>query len=268
MESKPLNISTRADARTGDQSLIGGFIIAGGNSTKRVMIRAIGPSLAEANPPVTGAMNDPILELHFPDGSVTTNDDWRLEQEAQIVETGIPPTNDKESAIITDLPPVLNGVGGAYTAVVRGKNNGTGVALIEVYDLDSADTTTFLANISTRGLVEAGDSSMIGGFIIGSGLRTGQVVVRAIGPSLTGLTGVLQDPTLTLFDSQGTPIAENDDWVIPDGSGVEGTGLAPSDSREAAILADLTPGAYTVLVQGKNGATGVGLVEVYYLFPD
>jgi hypothetical protein len=254
VESKPLNISTRGDAETGDKVLIGGFILSGGTESKTVIIRAIGPSL-----PLDGVLADPVLELHKPDGSVVVNDNWKDSQQIAITASGLAPDNDLESAIIASLPP------GLYTAIMHGKGSTTGVGLVEVYDLDDPNSATYLANISTRAFAQPGDNAMIGGFIIGEGGHTGQVVVRAIGPSLITVADALSDPILNLFDAQGALVAQNDDWADPNGTAIEATGLAPTDSRESAILADLAPGAYTAIVQGKAESSGVGLVEVYYL---
>jgi hypothetical protein len=196
------------------------------------------------------------------------NDNWKSDQEAEIEATGLAPANDLESAIIATLSPIDPAVNGSgiYTAIVSGKDNGTGVGLVEVYDLDDPNASTYLANISTRGFVQTADKAMIGGFIIGEGVETGQVVVRAIGPSLlTSIPDALQDPTLSLYDAEGTVVAVNDDWEETNKEAIEATGLAPNDSRESAILADLAPGAYTAIVQGKAATTGVGLVEVYYI---
>jgi hypothetical protein len=257
-QSKPLNISTRGDAETGDKVLIGGFILAGGDAPKRLIIRAIGPSLTGAG--VANALQDPILELHDSAGVLlTSNDNWKSDQETEIEATGLAPTNDLESAIITTLPE------GLYTAIVSGKDNGTGVGLVEVYDLDDLNAPAYLANISTRGFVQPDDKAMIGGFIIGVGGQTGQVVVRAIGPSLTSIPDALQDPTLNVYNAQGIVVAQNDDWEETNASAIEATGLAPNDPRESAILAPLTPGAYTAIVTGKASSSGVGLVEVYYI---
>lgn len=268
-ESKPLNISTRGNAQTGDKVMIGGFILAGGTEPKTVIVRAIGPSLSSSNPPVAGALVDPVLELHEPDGTIIVNDNWKDSQQTAIEASGLAPTNDLESAIIATLPPVDPQVDGSglYTAIVYGKNGGTGIGLVEVYDLDDPNAATYLGNISTRGSVETGDNAMIGGFIIGAGADSGDLVVRAIGPSLTGVPGALQDPTLSLFNAQGFVVALNDDWQDTNATAISDTGLAPTDPRESAILATLPPGAYTALVQGKNGTTGIGLVEVYYLPP-
>ena len=257
-----LNISTRLNVLTGDSVLIGGFIITGSES-KKVIVRGIGPSLGTANPPVAGALADPNLELHEADGTVVTNDNWKDTQEVEINATTIPPTNDLESAIVATLPP------GAYTVIESGKNGGTGVGLVEVYDLDQSAGAT-LANISTRGFVNTGDNVMIGGFIIGpSDTGPANVLVRAIGPSLANanppVPGALADPTLELHDSNGTLLASNDDWRTDQQSAIEATGIAPTNDNEAAIVATLAPGAYTAIESGVGDTSGVGLVEVYNL---
>ena len=175
------------------------------------------------------------------------------------MDTGIAPTDDLESAILATLDP------GLYTAIVQGKNGGTGVGLVEVYDLDEAADSE-LANISTRGFVDIDENVMIGGFIVGNGVST-SVVVRAIGPSLAdvGVANPLLNPTLELFDSGGTQLAFDDDWrdAPSQEAEIEAAGLAPNDDRESAIAADLTPGAYTAIVRGKDNTAGVGLMEVY-----
>ena len=239
--------------------IIGGFIITG-NGPRRILIRAIGPSLIAAG--ITDALADPTIELHASDGSlIRANDNWRDTQEEEILATGIPPTNDLESAIIDTLPP------GSYTVILRGRNQLTGVALLEIYDLDQS-TTSKLANISTRGFVQTGDNVLIGGFILGgSGPRN--VVVRAIGPSLlrTGLTNVLIDPTLELRDNNGTLLMSNDNWKDNEAQAhlIKIVGLGPTDNRESALIATLAPGAYTTVVAGRNGGIGIGLVEIYNL---
>ena len=240
---------------TGDNVLIGGFIVVG-TEPKKVLLRAIGPSLTAFG--VLNALADPIIELHKPGNIVVTNDNWKDTQEQEIMDTGIAPTDDLESAILATLDP------GLYTAIVQGKNGGTGVGLVEVYDLDEAADSE-LANISTRGFVDIDENVMIGGFIVGDGVST-SVVVRAIGPSLSdvGVANPLQNPTLELFDSGGTQLAFDDDWKdSPQQAEIEDAGLAPIDDRESAIAADLTPGAYTAIVRGKDNTSGVGLMEVY-----
>ena len=251
-----LNISTRLRVLTGDNTLIGGFIV-NGSASKRVIIRAIGPSLTNFGVP--GALADPTLELHGPSGFNTIpNNNWRDTQETEIKATGLAPGHNLESAIIAVLPP------GAYTAVVRGNDGGTGIGLIEAYDLDSAAGAQ-LANISTRGFVDSGDNVMIGGFILGNGSANARILIRAIGPSLTpfGVPDALVDPTLELRNNNGDILAANDDWRETQQVEIKETGLPPSDSRESAIVQNLAPGAYTAIVRGKNNATGVALVEAY-----
>jgi hypothetical protein len=253
-----LNISTRLQVLTDANVLIGGFIITGPVS-KSVLVRAIGPSLSNFG--VIGALADPTLELHEPDGTVLTNDNWKDSQQAEIEATGLPPSDDLESAIVETLAP------GAYTAIVAGKDNTTGIGLVEAYDLDQP-VESELANISTRGFVDTGDNVMIGGFIIGpDGLGDATVLVRGIGPSLTdfGVAGALQDPTLELHDASGNTLMTNDDWKETQQTEIEATGLAPTDDRESAILSTLAPGAYTAIVRGALDTTGVGLVEIYHL---
>ncbi len=251
-----LNISTRLEVQTGDNVLIGGFIIAGVQA-KKVIVRGIGPSLGSAG--VTGALADTILELHEPNGAVITNDNWRDTQEAEIIATTVPPSNDLESAIVATLEP------GNYTAIVSGKNGGTGVALVEAYDLDNT-VDSQSANISTRGFVRTGNNVMIGGFIVGG--NTGAVALRAIGPSLTsaGITDVLADPFLELHDGSGQLVASNDNWRdSADKQVFIDNGIAPTNDNESIILGELSPGSYTAVVTGVSGGTGVGLVEAYNL---
>jgi plastocyanin len=259
--TQPLNISTRMEVRTGDQVLIGGFIITG-NAPKKVILRAIGPSLAGAG--ILNPLADPILELHDASGSlITSNDNWRSTQEAEIIASAVAPTNDLESAIVSTLTP------GNYTAVMNGKNGGTGVGLVEGYDLDQAADSQ-LANISTRGFVETGNNVMIGGFILGNvsvGGGSANVLIRALGPSLTqaGVSGALVDPTLELHSVNGTLLQSNDNWKDTQQTEIVATGVPPQNDLESAIVATLPPGNFTAIVAGQGGLTGVGLVEVYRL---
>ncbi len=255
--SRQLNISTREDVGTGEDVLIGGFIVSGSTS-KSVLLRAIGPSLSNFG--LTGVLADPTLELHDASGAlITSNDNWRDTQESAIEATMIAPTDDRESAILATLDP------GAYTAIIRGKNDSIGISLVEAYDLDSTPASQF-GNISTRGQVGTGANVLIGGVIISSE-ESGQanVIVRALGPSLgpLGVTDFLPDPTLELHDSEGNLLAANDNWQDSQGGIIASTGLAPGDAREPAIFATLPAGAYTAIVAGANGTIGVGLVEVY-----
>lgn len=252
--SQLLNISTRLRVQTGENVLIGGFIITG-TDPKKVIIRGIGPSLAQF---FNGALADPTLELYQGNTLIDGNDNW-IDRRAEIEATGIPPTNDLEAAIVRTLAP------GAYTAIVRGKNNSTGIGLVEAYDLDQAANSK-LANISTRGFVDSGDNVMIGGFIIGnSGGGGATVVVRAIGPALGnfGIAGALQDPTLDLVNAQGVVLRSNNNWKETQQTEIESVDLQPGDDRECALAQTLAPGNYTAIVRGKDNTTGVGLVEVY-----
>ena len=248
------NISTRLSVQTGDNALIGGFIITG-TQAKKVIVRAIGPSL-----PLSGKLADPTLELHDSSGGViSSNDNWIDAANKQaIVDSKLGPTSNKESAILTTLDP------GAYTAIVRGVRNAVGIALIEVYDLDSSAAPR-LANISTRGFVQTGDNILIGGFIL-LGNEAQRVLIRAIGPSLP-LANTLSDPVLELHDPNGDLLALNDNWVGGDALSILTTQLAPTSSKESAILATLPPGAYTAIVRGAGASTGVAVVEVYGLQP-
>jgi hypothetical protein len=250
--------------QTGDNVGIGGFIITG-TAPKHVLLRAIGPSLARSG--VSDALADPVLELHGPGAFATiTDDNWRDDpaQAAAILATGIPPTNDLESAIDATLAP------GAYTPIVRGKNDTSGVALVEVYDLNQG-VASKLANLSTRAFVSTGDNIVIAGFTLGSNSGDDRVVVRGIGPSLAPrsfpASAVLADPTLELRDGNGALLVANDNWQDDPAQAAELTAarLAPTERRESAIAATLPPGLYTALLAGVNNGTGIGLVEVYDL---
>ena len=254
------NISTRLRVLTGDNVLIGGLFISG-TDAKKVVLRAIGPSLA--NPPfnLTGVLADPTIEVHDGTGAIIgTNDNWKDSQQAEIAATGLAPTNDLESAILLTLP-----APGSYTAIVRGNGGGTGVGLVEAYDVDLAANSK-LINISTRGFVDTGDNVMIGGFVVGGAGGPAKVVIRAIGPSLFTqfqIQGALADPTLTVFNDQGTQIGQNDNWKDTQQSDIEATTLQPTNDLESAIVATLAKGSYTAIVRGVNSGTGVGLIEVF-----
>lgn len=262
-----LNLSTRvfvpqpalgADAT----SVIGGFII-GGDNGRKMLLRAIGPSLGDFG--LAGLAN-PTMELHDSTGAIiASNDDWKTTQKDEIDATGLSPTNPLESAILMVLPP------GSYTAVVRGVPvNGlpattSGTVLIEVYDI-SLTVSEGLVNSSTRASVQRTADPMITGFIIANGDQD-TVVLRALGPSLVnfGLVG-LADPRLDLYDGEGNLLASNDNWQDTQSGGIAGTGLAPSDPREAAILITLPRGAYTAVLSPVDGVShGVALAELYKL---
>ena len=255
--AQPLNLSTRLRVQTGEGAMIGGFIITG-NSPKKVIIRAIGPSLEALG--VAGVLADPIVRLNGSNGPIATNDNWKDSQQAEIQATGVAPTDDNESAIVATLSP------GAYTAVVEGKNQAKGVGLVEVYDLEQAANSA-LANISTRGEVETGANVMIGGFILGKGSSAAKILVRGLGPTLSdqNITGPLANPTLELRNSNGDLVRANDNWKSSQQAQIQATGIPPQNDLEAALVATLMPGSYTAILAGKNGGTGVGLLEAYHL---
>lgn len=265
------NISTRLQVGLADNVLIGGFVVQGG-APKRVLIRGTGPSLIPLGIP--NALTNPRLELHDATSIIGTNDDWQTTQiggviiEDQIAEiqgTGLAPSDPAECAIIATLSP------GSYTAIVQGVNAGTGVGVVEVYDVNSS--IGLLGNISTRGFVQTGNDVMIGGFFIASQPTT--VIIRAIGPSLSqfGVPNVLGNPQLELHDAKST-LARNNDWQTTEIFGIitsdqvaqiQASGLAPSNSSESAIIATLQPGSYTAIVSGVKNTTGNALIEVYKL---
>ena len=245
---------------TGDNRTIGGFIITGQQS-KRVLLLAKGPSLEVGGTPVAGRLSDPTLELRAENGTLLqANDNWKdSRQRQQIEDTGAAPKDDRESAIIASLAP------GLYTGIMGGKNDETGIGLVEVYDLD-ANVDSVLANISTRGVVGTGDNVMIGGFIAGNHTGTTKVLIRGPGPSLAGkVADPLADPVLELHDGNGATLATNDNWKdSPDRAAIESTGIPPSNDLESAILHSLSSAGYTAVLRGKTGV-GVALVEIYNL---
>ena len=237
--------------------LIGGVIVTG-TEPKKVIIRAIGPSLSNR---FNGALADTTLELYRGDTRLAANDNWKDSQQAEIEQTTIPPDHELESAIVYTLDP------GFYTAVMSGKDGGTGIGVVEVYDLDQ-NANSKLANIASRGFVQAGDDVMIGGLIVGgNGTEDARILLRAIGPSLrkAGVADALQDPTLELRDANGDLLRANDNWQESQQAEIEATTIPPTEPNEAAIIATLPPGNYTAVVRGVADGTGVGLVEVYNL---
>ena len=208
---------------------------------------------------VQGALANPTLDLFDANQTLLqSNDDWKS-NEAEVKATTIPPSHGLESAIVMTLAP------GAYTAVLRGQNNSTGIGVVEIYDLN-ADADALLANSSSRGFVDTGDNVMIGGFIIGgTGQADTQIVVRGLGPSLGafGITGALEDPIVDLKNANGTTLMSNDDWLQGQAAEIIRLGLAPSDPRESAMITSLPHGNFTAVLRGKNNTTGVAVVEVY-----
>jgi hypothetical protein len=258
-----LNLATRARVLAGDQNSIAGFIIVGTQGTS-ILVRGIGPSLTGNGVP--GALQDPVIELYKDNTLVKTNDNWKVDdktgnsQEQEILNPGLPPTDNRESAIWY-IPEA-----GTYPVVLRGKNNTTGIGVAEIYELYQSPYCA-LGNLSGRAFVDTGDNALFAGFISGAGGGGAtRIVVRGIGPSLmaAGVPGALQDPILTVFNNNGTVVASNDDWKTGiQKSEIEATGLAPSNDREAAIVGSFPAGSYSAIVRGKSNSTGVGLIEIY-----
>jgi K319-like protein len=250
------NISTRVAVGVGQNVSIGGFIVQG-NASKPILIRALGPSLSNSG--VQGVLLDPTLELHDSTGALLlSNDNWKDTQQQAIQDSGLAPSDDRESAIATSLAP------GSCTAIVAGKNGTGGIGLVEVYEMQQSGPR--LMNISTRGFVGTGDNVMIGGLIL-TGTDPATILFRAIGPSLAsfGIQGALADPTLDLFNAQGTKIATDNNWKDSQQAAIQATGLAPANDFESALLVDLNAGNYTAIVSGVNNTTGVALIEAYHL---
>ncbi len=259
-----VNISTRLKIETGDSVGIAGFVVQG-TGNKQVLIRALGPTLTAAG--VTGVLADPFVDLYDASGQIiASNDNWDQTANIQAWHTslGLTLPQASESVISISLAP------GAYTAVVRGVANTTGVALVEVYDCDLAAPCSPI-NIATRGIVRSGAAVMIAGFVV-QGTVPKQVLLRVVGPTLTsfGVPNVLTDPQMDVYNSASTKIFSNNDWQTQTAQGVAdviATGKAPTDPREPALVLNLNPGAYTVIVSGVGGMEGNALVEVYDLQP-
>jgi hypothetical protein len=273
-----LNISGRVIVQTGDKVGIAGFIVKG-SGVKRFIVRAMGPSMTVNGQPVPGRLMDPVLELHDSNGQTLTNDNWRTGgQQAEIQQSGLAPTDDREAAIIRSVP------AGSFTAIIYGANNTTGIGLIEVYDLgtvtaaekeekieqpNAPEAAIELGNLSVRGDVETDDNILIDGIILRGG-NPKRVLFRALGPSVQSngqpVPGTLQDPMMEVRDANGVQLRSNDDWQqAPNASDIQATGLAPSNPKESAILLSLPAGNYTSLVRGVNRTTGIALSETYKL---
>ena len=225
-----------------------------------MVLRALGPSLSDFG--LSGVLRDPILRVYDSSGAlIAINDNWQSDPQHFVVESnGLAPANLSEPAIARSLAP------GRYTVIVTGADPTPGIGLVEVYDI-SAQANSKFVNMSTRGSVGTHDNILISGFIIGD-VESATVIVRALGPTLTsyGVSGVLSDPTLAIYDSHGVVIASNDNWQDnPNAIYLQKNGLAPANASEAALVLHLPAGKYTAVVRGANDGTGVGLAEVYTL---
>jgi hypothetical protein len=240
--------------------MIAGFIVTG-NDSKPVLLRAMGPSLAVFG--IQGVLLDPVLELRNSSSSIITNDNWvDSPQRSQFEGTPFQPSDDREAVVLGTL------AAGNYTALLTGKNDTAGVGIVEVYDRDQT-VDAALGNISTRGFVQSGENVMIGGFILGGGTNNSRIALRGIGPSLAqfGLNPVLADPTLELHDANGATLMANDNWTDDPISAalLTANGLGLSDPNESGIFTALPAGQFTVILAGKSGGIGIGLIEVYNL---
>jgi hypothetical protein len=263
-----LNLSARGMVGTGENALIGGFVIPSGES-KSILIRAVGPTLGNFS--VTNVLANPQITVYNSSGAaIASNDDWGSSLASTFSSVGAFAlgSGSRDAALSVTLAP------GAYTVIVTGVNSTSGIALVEMYETDS---TNSLMNLSCRGQVGTGDSVLIAGFVIGTGSSPRKLLIRGVGPSLSqfSISNVLADPRITLYNASGTAIASNDNWGTPattnDASAVtlssafSGAGAfsLPSGSADAALLATLTSGNYTVIVTGANSTTGVALAEIY-----
>lgn len=251
-----LNNSTRLRTGTGNDVLIGGFIVAG-QAKKKIVVRGLGPSLKINGVPIPGTLPDPVIELHRADGAIAAiNNDWRDTQQTEIQMTGLAPTDDREAAIVASLD------SGTYTVVLSGRNDATGIGLVEAYDVEQTSPARLL-NLAARGQVGTQNNVMIGGVILG-GLDYARVLFRGLGPSIP-VAGRLADPIIELHDRNGVTVGSNDDWRQNQSSEIQASGLAPTDDREAAIIGNFAPGLYTLVLRGKQNTTGIALVEAYKL---
>ena len=255
--TKPLNISTRMQVLTDDNVLIGGFIVTG-IAPKKVIVRAIGPSLTAFG--VQGALSDPTLDLNAPDGSVTSNYDWRESQHTEIEATGLQPTAAAESAILQTLVPGAYTAVGAWSKRRHGRRVGGSLRPRPVGRLQAGQYQhpRFHRHRRQRHDWRIHHRSQW------SGRRDrASASDRAIVENF-GVANALQDPVLELHSGNGDTISTNDDWRDMQETEIAATGLMPTDDRESASLQTLAPGNYTAIVRGALDIT-VGLVEVYHL---
>jgi hypothetical protein len=282
------NISTRGVTTGGSNVLIGGFIVTGtAAQTRQMLIRVVGPTLTGAPFNLAGALANPGLELYAGNNRnpVLTNDDWSTQAAGAAQVAAIQqattragafalPLNSRDAAVLATLPP------GPYTVqatVPAATPTASGVVLIEVYDVtQGGGGGPKAANVSTRGLVGTGANQLIAGFVV-NGAVSRRILIRGAGPTLAnlGVPGVLADPQLSLVSqASGLVLRTNDNWasgedvaVVTAASTAAGAFPFAANSRDAAMILMLTPGAYTVQLTGVGNTTGVGIVEVYDVDP-
>ena len=275
------NLSVRSSAGTGSQTLIGGFVM-GGTGSKKVLIRGDGPALAGFG--VAGSLADPVLTLfNSSSAQIAMNAGWGGDADLSSVFAQVGafalPASSKDDAILTTL------AAGAYSAAVTSTSGDSGVVLAEVYDADTGTPSSRFINLSTRSQAGTGSQTLIAGFAI-SGTGTETVLIRADGPVLStfGVTGVLANPTLTLFDGSGNVIATDVGWGNDSTKGTStvpastakataavftqvGAFPLPANSPDCAFIASLPAGNYSAAVAGVGNTTGVALVEIYEVPP-
>lgn len=267
------NIASRARCGRGIQVTIGGFVVTGSQS-KRVLVRAVGPTLATQGLNSEDLLKDPTLTLFKGQTVVAANDNWRsndnvaemMNLSAQLGATPLADFDTTSSALLIDLSP------GVYSFVVNGKNDSEGIVLLEVYDANSSSDSRFV-NIATRAYSAPGDGVTIGGFVI-TGDSSKHVLLRAIGPGLVeqGVPSheILWDPVIEVHRGEAI-IATNDNWrtneayeaITAQGNRIGATPIGANDDRSAALLLRLPPGVYTFVASGRRNMPGVVLVEVY-----
>jgi uncharacterized protein GlcG (DUF336 family) len=252
------NVSARVNIGTGTNQLIAGFTVTG-SEPKQFLLRGLGPSLATFG--LSGALSDPVLAVYSSTGAnIASNDNWMTAANASLIPLPLRPADTRESALLLNLQP------GQYTAIESGKGGTTGIGLLEAFDLDGT-TASQLSNVSSRAFVQNGDSVLIGGLTVTAQNGSLPVLLRALGPSLAafGIATPLSDPVLEIVNVSGAVVGANDNWKQSQQAAIQATGLAPPNDNDAAILANLAPGLYTVIVRDATGGTGIALFEAYNL---
>jgi len=262
------NISVRTNAGAG-KTITPGFVIQG-TGTKKVLIRTVGPGLAQFS--LGGLMADPTVTVYNASAvAVASNNDWNASTVAPVaaavgafaIEAG-----SKDAALVVDLPASASGT--AYTAQLTDAAGNGGLVILEVYDADIAPTSK-LVNVSVRSNADSGSDALIMGVSVqGTGKRT--LLVRGIGPTLGGfgVPGTIADPQMTIFDSNQRSVLGNDNWSNADfvyellqATDFVGAFSLGAGSADAATLSLLDPGNYTIQITPTDGNDGEALAEIY-----
>jgi hypothetical protein len=279
LPSRLANLSARGFCSTGDRVMIGGFVISGSSgTTKRVLVRAVGPTLTSRGIGQSEVLLDPVIEVHKGSPVIASNDNWGENTNlAEIVSASalsgaadLDATDTKSSVLLLNLAP------GVYSFIASGKGATSGIVLLEVYDVDANIAGPSFANIATRAQSTTGNGVTIGGFVI-SGTTAKQVLLRATGPSLTvqnlPAADLLADPTIELHDAlnNNVTLRSNDNWsdeanaaaITTTAARIGATPFASTDTKSSALLLTLNPGVYSFIAGGKSNTSGIVLVEVY-----